>query len=255
VSSAGGNTIHDGRFAGGPADIYMVPYNNRQGGTAKPLQGASDPNRTEYYPAFSPDDRLIAFTAFAGNDVAYGSGGSVNASAEVFVVASQGGAAQRLAANDPPACWTAVEGNIRSPGITNDWPQWSPHVTTANGKSYYWLTFSSKASGQPQLFVTGIIADSSGTLSMTPAGGNSIAVSAIVRVDLRPNFQLLGAALGRGTHDRQGAFCPNRLQSAAGRKRGHEKTHLLRGITHTDIGGAERPRRDFLGGAQMNRVE
>jgi hypothetical protein len=52
--------------------------------------------------------------------------------------------------------------------ITNDWPKWSPHVTTANGKKYYWLTFSSKASGQPQLFVTGIIGSGS-TLTMTPA--------------------------------------------------------------------------------------
>jgi hypothetical protein len=47
--------------------------------------------------------------------------------------------------------------------------------------------------------------------AISQKGKDSIAVSAIVRVDLRPNFQLLGAALGRGTHDRRGAFCPDRL--------------------------------------------
>ena len=168
VSSNGATTIHDGRFASGPADIYTVPYNNQQGGAATPLQGASDPNNTEYYPAFSPDDHLIAFTSFVGNAVAYGAGGNVNAAGEVFVVSAQGGTSQRLPANDPPACVTSLQPNIRSPGVTNDWPKWSPHVAAANGKSYYWLTFSSSRSGRAQLFVTGIIA-SGNSLTLTPA--------------------------------------------------------------------------------------
>ena len=49
----------------------------------------------------------------------------------------------RLAANDAAACQTT----LASPGLTNDWPKWSPHAITANGKTYYWLTFSSKRIG------------------------------------------------------------------------------------------------------------
>ena len=49
--------------------------------------------------------------------------------------------------------------------------------------------------------------------AISPKGGNSIAVSAIARVALRPSFQALGASWGRGTHDRRGAFCPDRLHS------------------------------------------
>ena len=53
-----GKTIVDGRLDTGPADLYAVPYQNRAGGAAKPLPGASDPGFTEYYPSFSPDDAL-----------------------------------------------------------------------------------------------------------------------------------------------------------------------------------------------------
>jgi len=43
------------------ADIHVVPYNNKGGGTVVPLQGASDPNFLEYYPQYSADDAFIAF--------------------------------------------------------------------------------------------------------------------------------------------------------------------------------------------------
>src|SRR3954468_1113011 len=64
VSAA--SAIIDGRLNTGPADLFAVPYQDRAGGTAKPLPGASDPNFTEYYPAFSPDDKLVAFTRVPG---------------------------------------------------------------------------------------------------------------------------------------------------------------------------------------------
>jgi hypothetical protein len=43
-----------------------------------------------------------------------------------------------------------------------------PHATSANGKTYYWLTFSSKRSGTAQLFVTAVVLDS-GSLTTYPA--------------------------------------------------------------------------------------
>jgi hypothetical protein len=52
-----------------------------------------------------------------------------------------------------------------------------------------------------------------GVESISQKGGNSIAVNAIVRVALRQSFQTFGASRGRGTHDRRGAFCPDRLRA------------------------------------------
>jgi hypothetical protein len=147
--------------------LYTVPYNNRMGGTATPVTGASDPTYVQYYPVFSADDQFIAFnrmpTGVTGNTYN-------NPSAEVFVVPSAGGAAKRLVANDPPACL-----NMTSPGINNSWGKWSPEVKTVNGKSYYFLVFSSGrdpaamdalgATGYPQLYVAPIVVDASGQVT------------------------------------------------------------------------------------------
>jgi hypothetical protein len=144
----------DGRFSYGPGDLYVVPYANRAGGMARPLGGASDPNYTEYYPSFSPDDAFVEFTRFQGNN-----GDSYsNPQAEVFVVPSGGGTATRVGANDPPAC----QNGAHSPGVGNAWAKWSPRAMSAtNGKTYYWLVFSSKRSGHAQLYLA----------PMTVAGG------------------------------------------------------------------------------------
>jgi hypothetical protein len=154
------DSIVYGRAEVGPADLYQVPYAAGVGGPATPVPGASEPDFTEYYPAYSPDDAFIAFTRVPGNGDAYS-----NAEAEVLVVASAGGTPHRLAANDAPACQT----DLQSPGLTNDWPKWSPDVTHANGKSYYWLTFSSQRSGVAQLYVTGLVVDAGGVVTSFPA--------------------------------------------------------------------------------------
>jgi hypothetical protein len=159
------SAITDGRLDTGPADLFAVPYQNRAGGTAKPLSGASDANFTEYYPAFSPDDTFVAFSRVPGSESAYS-----NAHAEVYLVPFNGGiggTAIRLQANDAAACQTTTV----SPGLTNDWPKWSPQAVTANGKTYYWLTFSSKrtGSGNAQLYVTGVVVDANGQVTTTPA--------------------------------------------------------------------------------------
>jgi hypothetical protein len=135
----------DGRLGNGPSDLYVVPYADRAGGAAHKLSGASDPAYTEYYPSFSPDDAYVAFTRFSGNGNSYS-----NPQAEVFVVPATGGTPMRFGANDPSACLNSAH----SPGIANDWPKWSPRgMTASNGKTYYWVTFSSTRNGRPQLFV------------------------------------------------------------------------------------------------------
>ncbi|HEX3772363.1 MAG TPA: hypothetical protein VHV30_15910 [Polyangiaceae bacterium] len=168
------NAAKDGRLASGTADLYSVPYNNRMGGSAMPVMGASDPNTSEYYPSFSPDDKYLAFDSAPGSETMY-----YNPHSEVDVVAAAGGTSTRLNANAPPACTGAT-----SPGVTNSWAKWSPQVTSCNGKIYYWIIFSSsrlgvqfnssnlKSGGQvptSQLYVTALVDNGGGKLSTYPA--------------------------------------------------------------------------------------
>jgi hypothetical protein len=131
------------------ADIYLVPYGNKAGGTAQPLAGASTAGAWEYYPSFSPDDQYLLF-----NKVTSGSMYN-NSNTELFVIPAQGGTATRLAANDPPACT-----GKKSPGVTNSWGRWAPGVGTASGgRSFYWAVFSSTrdSASNPQLYLTAVV--------------------------------------------------------------------------------------------------
>jgi hypothetical protein len=166
----------DGRLAQGNADLYSVPYNSNAGGSATPIQGASDPAFAEYYPSLSPDDKFVAFARAPGSENMY-----YNAHAEVNIVPTSGGTAVRLSANDPVSCTHAT-----SPGVTNSWPKWAPQAPTCGGKTYYWLIFSSTRGGQPfnganfkagllygneptsQLYLTAVVNDGSGHLSTYP---------------------------------------------------------------------------------------
>ena len=142
-------------------DIYTIPYNERKGGPATPLPGASDPAYWEYYPVISPGDTLLAFNRCAPRKESDGSwADSYNEpTGEVFVVQSKGGTAARLAANDPAACTGA-----KSPGLMNSWPRWAPTAEESGGKKYYWIVFSStrRDGKNPQLFVSGVVTSESG---------------------------------------------------------------------------------------------
>lgn len=151
-----GNTIvyistdisHDGRPDVGQTDIFTVPYAAKKGGAAKGIPGASDPAYSEYYPALSSDDKLVAF-----NRIPAGTGTYNQPLAEVFVVPTAGGTATRLDANDPPAC-----SGEKSPGLTNSWPKWAPESATVGDRTFYWLTFSSdRGGGTPQLYITAVM--------------------------------------------------------------------------------------------------
>jgi hypothetical protein len=166
-----------GRLGTGVADLYRVPFNQRAGGAATPVDGAADPAQAEYYPALSGDDRLIAYNSIpqdvaSKTHAAIGNTGAqswdgmyAQPATEVFVVPAAGGKPTRLAANDPPACAGAA-----SPGINNSWPKWSPQPASFNGKTYYWLIFSSWRDGAraanmapiAQLYVTGVVQDETG---------------------------------------------------------------------------------------------
>jgi hypothetical protein len=132
-------SVTKGAYTGGIADIYTVPYNDRQGGTATPLPGASQSTVSEFYPSFSTNDQYIAFARAPSTEDMY-----YNSHDEVYVVPSTGAPTPtRLAANDPPSC-----SGLSSPGVTNSWPKWSPDVQTCpNGLTYYWIVFSSSRDG------------------------------------------------------------------------------------------------------------
>lgn len=150
----------------GPSDLYVMPFADKAGATAaspaEPLRGASDPSRAEYYPALSPDDAWVAFTALPDNGSLYD-----NPKAEIFLVPRAGGERVRLEANDPPSCQPK-----RSPGLTNSWPKWAPEVKEHEGRRYYFIVFSSRRhrlTERPQLYVAPVQVDASGGVTTFPA--------------------------------------------------------------------------------------
>ncbi|HEX2678822.1 MAG TPA: hypothetical protein VHM19_19350 [Polyangiales bacterium] len=136
----------DGRLSGNnnEIDLHIVPYADRKGGKVSELKGAAEPHVAEYYPAFSADDSLVAFTRVANLD---GAPMYYRPDGEVYVVDSDGGTPVRVAGNDPPAC-----SGEKSPGVINSWPKWSPVVSHEDPdtqelgfapRAFYWLVFSS----------------------------------------------------------------------------------------------------------------
>jgi tetratricopeptide (TPR) repeat protein len=106
-------------------DLYRLPFNEGQGGTAEPLAGASADGFSHYFPKFSPDGRWIVFCR-AKNYML------LQPDSELFIIPAAGGEPRRL------------RGNLSR---MNSWHSWSP-----NGR---WLVFSSKAfSDYTQLFLT-----------------------------------------------------------------------------------------------------
>jgi hypothetical protein len=95
----------------------------------------------------------------------------------VWVVASAGGTAIRLAANDPPACTPAVTPNPTvypsKTGWDNSWAKWSPEVAVVNGTKYYWLIFSSYrydvSPTRGQLYMTAVVKPEAGPIATYPA--------------------------------------------------------------------------------------
>lgn len=104
----------------GPSDIYVISVN---GGESVPLAGASG-SGLNYYPAYSPDGKWLAFTRHTTGVDTYS-----DPAAEVYLVPAEGGTSTRIAANDGP-------NGERLSGVSNSWATWS-----RDGKL---LAFSSK---------------------------------------------------------------------------------------------------------------
>lgn len=156
TADTAGNIIKDGK-------LYTIPWNDRKGGPATELAGANKDGSRQFYPAFSPDDRLVAFDR-APDDSGTSSNDPLG---EIYVVPASGAtSATRLAANDPPQCSGA-----KSPGTYNSWPKWSPDVgTDKDGKKYYFIVFSSARNNGTtrfgaRLYVTPVVVDAKGAIT------------------------------------------------------------------------------------------
>jgi tetratricopeptide (TPR) repeat protein len=111
-------------------DLYRIPFNGGKGGTAEPLEGASNDGMSNYFPKYSPDGKWIVFCKAKSYML-------LRPDSELYIVPATGGVARRLRYNTPRM---------------NSWHSWS-----SNSR---WLVFSSKVNGPyTQLFLTHIDAD------------------------------------------------------------------------------------------------
>jgi uncharacterized protein YegL len=108
-----------------PCDIYTVPIT---GGVALPLPGASG-DGFNYYPAYSPDGKWLAFTRHTEGTDTY-----ADDSADIYIVPASGGESIQLRVNSD---------------VSDSWPSWSPDSQ--------WLGFSSnRVNGQFDILITPI---------------------------------------------------------------------------------------------------
>jgi len=108
-------------------DLYRLPYNEGNGGTPVPIEGASNNGVSNYFAKYSPDGKWIVFCR-AKNYML------LQPDSELYIIPAAGGEARRLRGNT---------------GRMNSWHSWSP-----NSK---WLVFSSKVNGPyTQLHLTHI---------------------------------------------------------------------------------------------------
>jgi hypothetical protein len=158
IAYSSSSTSQDGRLGAiNDTDIFTVPFNGGMGGPAAPLPGASAKGVAEYYPNYSADDAFVAFNHISNvsgivkpNAVGFENHLYYRPESEIWITPTPGNnvtaaagevtsdGAIRLKANDPDVC-----SGKKSPGVLNSWAKFSPRVNTVNGKTYYFLIFSS----------------------------------------------------------------------------------------------------------------
>ncbi len=131
-----------------PTDIYTIPV---AGGQAVPLQGASG-SGFNYYPAYSPDGRWLAFTHH-NHETTY-----ADSEADIFLIPAKGGAPIRIAANDDAR-------GRKIPAAANSWPSWSRDSRT--------LAFNSKRNDTSFDIFTTVIDNNGNSSEAVPLPGAS----------------------------------------------------------------------------------
>ena len=106
-------------------DLYTLPFNHGNGGKPRPLKGASQNGRSNFFPRYSPDGQWIAFNQSDTGLV-------LQPDSALYLVPAKGGKARRMNCNT---------------GRMNSWHSWSPNSR--------WLVFASKAiSPYTELLIT-----------------------------------------------------------------------------------------------------
>ena len=132
-------------------DLYRIPFNGGQGGTAERIEGASQNGMSNNFPKVSPDGKWIVF-------VECHNGLLMRPDSRLFIVPAAGGVARPL------------ESNLR---LMNSWHSFSP-----NGR---WLVFSSKArSPYTQMYLTHL--DENGNASPAILIENATAANRAVNI-------------------------------------------------------------------------
>lgn len=140
-------------------DLYKIPFNNGEGGTAERVVGASENGMSNNFPKVSPDGKWIIF-------VQCKNGLLMRPDSKLYIVPFEGGVARPLESNLP---------------VMNSWHSFSP-----NGK---WLAFSSKSpSFYTHLYLTHI--DEEGHASPPVVVENATASNRAVNI---PEFVNLGS--------------------------------------------------------------
>jgi hypothetical protein len=168
------------------AQIWTGPVNGTTFGTPSVLVPRVT-GATEYYPTISDDSAYVVFNESScsgpptnGTD-GYGASpcdGYDDPSARLRMVAADGGAPLELdRASGRTSTWPAMGGGT----WTNSWPRVSPTHTTFQGKTLYWVAFSSRrnygavlagsqtGASVPQIWFAGIAVDPNGKTSGDPS--------------------------------------------------------------------------------------
>jgi tetratricopeptide (TPR) repeat protein len=108
-------------------DLYSVDFNDGKGGVAKPVEGASQNGKSNYFPKFSPDGKWVVFCQ-ADNFML------LQRESRLYIMPSGGGKPRLMNCNMEEM---------------NSWHSWSPNSR--------WIVFSSKNRGlYTQLYLTHI---------------------------------------------------------------------------------------------------
>lgn len=161
-------------------DLFQVPFAGGAGGAATPLDGAASADHFEYYPDYSPDDRFVAFNRVAKFDTGSDKQDAFHhvyyrPDSDIYVIPSSGGTATPLISN-APMC-EGTEGQLY-----NSWAKWAPSFGSKNGRTYYFLIFSTarnspmdidrgnqRTSPASQLYMTTVIVEADGSITSGPA--------------------------------------------------------------------------------------
>jgi len=127
ANSAGGGGEDDNHFIGG--SLFTMGYDGSFGAPAPLLPSGGENN---FYPAYSPDGRFIAFNRVPAQAAALDQDAFSNPRARVLLVAAAAGSTPI----DLPALNAAGD-------LSNSWPRFSPFVQQYKGNKIVWVTFSS----------------------------------------------------------------------------------------------------------------